>query len=454
MNVNTQSPEVAAMSEDWEIITPLMGGTRAMRAAGQRLLPKEPREDDEDWRYRNATATLFPAYQRTIGVMAAKPFSRELTLTDENSDRIKALAMDIDQMGNSLHVFAGELTGEVLAYGIAGVLVDYSRVNGPVRTQADSMASGARPYWVLIKHDQVLGWRSERVNGSERLTMLRLTETVTEDDGEWGSKDVEQVRVLRRGIWELYRKNERGDFALFDEGATTLPLIPYVPFYGCKTGFMTGKPPLANLAYQNVKHFQHQSDQDDSARFARKRLLIFTGMDEQSTLTAASGYALKLPQGADGKVVQGSSESVAVGRTELEALEAQMIQTGAELLVARPGQRTATEAGNDAEANKSELLRIVEGIEDGLDQCLQFTADWLGAPEESGNVSLFKDFSASTLTEASNDLLLRMNMAGKISDETLFAETKRRGLISAERQWEDERDALESQGPVLTDVGQ
>lgn len=454
MTVNAQSPEVAAMAADWEIITPLMGGTRAMRAAGRRLLPQEPREDDEDWKYRNCTATLFPAYQRTIGVMAAKPFSRELTLTDENSERIKTLAMDIDQMGNNLHVFAGELICEVLAYGIAGVLVDYSRVEGEVRTQADSIASGARPYWVLIKHDQVLGWRSERVNGSERLTMLRIMESVTVDDGDWGAKDIEQVRVLRPGIWELYRKNEKGEFVLHDEGTTTLPMIPYVPFYGRKAGFMVGKPPLADLAYQNVKHFQHQSDQDDSARFARKRLLVIIGMDEQSTLTTSSSHALKLPKDSDAKVVQGSAESVTVGRTELEALEAQMIQTGAELLVARPGQRTATEAGNDAEANKSELLRITEGIEDGLDQCIQFTADWLGSPEESGNVSLFKDFSASTLTEASNDLLLRMNMAGKISDETLFAETKRRGLISAERQWEDERDALEGQGPVLTDVGQ
>ena len=46
---------------------------------------------------------------------------------------------------------------------------------------------------------------------------------------------------------------------------------------------------------------------------------------------------------------------VAVGRSELQALEEQMIQTGAELLVSKPGQRTATESANDAEANKSEL---------------------------------------------------------------------------------------------------
>jgi len=33
-------PAVDAMREDWAIVDPLMGGTRAMREAGEQLLPK------------------------------------------------------------------------------------------------------------------------------------------------------------------------------------------------------------------------------------------------------------------------------------------------------------------------------------------------------------------------------------------------------------------------------
>jgi hypothetical protein len=72
-----------------------------------------------------------------------------------------------------------------------------------------------------------------------------------------------------------------------------------------------------------------------------------------------------------------------------------MIQAGAELLVKKPGQRTATESANDAEANKCDLQRIVEDFEDSLDQALQMMADYakLG---KGGNVTLFKDFGAAT----------------------------------------------------------
>ena len=47
-----------------------MGGTTAMRAAKDAYLPKQPREDQQDYDYRLKTSTLFPAFARTVGVMA------------------------------------------------------------------------------------------------------------------------------------------------------------------------------------------------------------------------------------------------------------------------------------------------------------------------------------------------------------------------------------------------
>jgi hypothetical protein len=113
----------------------------------------------------------------------------------------------------------------------------------------------------------------------------------------------------------------------------------------------------------------------------------------------------------------------------------------------KPGNMTATQNQNEAEANKSVLQRIVEGVEDGLDQCLQFAADWVGEAD-GGNVSLFKDFSAGSLAEAMKELL-----AMNISDQTRFEEAQRRGLIAPDRTWEDERERLDEQGPALGRIG-
>ena len=118
--VQDQSPEVMEMSEHWPVLASLLGGTSAMRKSGKALLPKEPREDEEDYRYRLAIATLFPAYERTISVMAGKPFSKPLTLGEDVPPALVEYCEDIDQQGRNLHAFSAGLMQEVLGFGLAG----------------------------------------------------------------------------------------------------------------------------------------------------------------------------------------------------------------------------------------------------------------------------------------------------------------------------------------------
>jgi len=129
-----------------------------------------------------------------------------------------------------------------------------------------------------------------------------------------------------------------------------------------------------------------------------------------------------------------------------------MIQTGAELLVATPGQRTATEASNDAEANKSMLQRIVENFEDALDLALQYMADWIKAGE-GGSVSLFKDFAAASLTDASAQLVVTMAQGGLITKETALREQMRRGVLSPDLDVETEVALAKEAEPSLGTVG-
>ena len=436
--INSKNAAVERMSKAWAVIDPLMGGTQAMRDAGKALLPQQPREDDEDYKYRLETATLFPAYQRTCTVMSGKPFSKQMTINEDVPAKVKALLPDIDGQGRSIHAFASQLFAEAMSHGFGGVLVDFPA------------EGGKRPYWTHYAHDSILGWRMDTSEGVARLTQLRLHETAEVEDGDYGVKTVQRVRVLTPGAWALHEEGS-GGWALVNEGVTSLSYIPFVPYYGRRIAFMEGAPPLVDLAHQNVKHWQQQSDQDDSVRFARKRLLVFSGVTdgELSEPTAGSAYALRFAdKDAKAEVIQGSAESVTVGRSELEALEDQMIQTGAELLVKQPGQRTATEASNDAEANKSTLQSTVEDFEDAMDRCLQITADWLKAGN-GGTVSLFKDFGAATLTDASAQLVLSLQGAGMLTKETTIVEMQRRGVVGPDVDPEAEIEKVQAEGPSL-----
>ena len=441
-SVQQPSADVIAMRKHWFAIDALMGGTPAMRKAGKALLPQQPREDDEDYRYRLSTATLFPVYQRTCTVMAGKPFSKQVTVNEDVPAKVQALLPDVDGRGRSLHAFASQLFAEAVSHGFGGVLVDKA-------------ASGdGRPYWTHYSHDSIMGWRIDTSDGVARLTQLRLREFAEVVDGEYGVKTVERVRVLTPGAWVLHEATDSG-WAVVDEGVTALRYIPFVPFYGKRVKFMEGAPLLVDLAHQNIKHWQQQSDQDDSVRFARKRLLVFSGVSdgELTAPTAGAAYALRFDRpDARVEVVQGSAESVTVGRSELAALEDQMIQTGAELLVKQPGQRTATESSNDAEANKSTLQSAAEDFEDTMDQCLQITADWLNAGN-GGSVSLFKDFGAATLTDASAQLILSLQGAGMLTKETTLIEMQRRAIVGPDVVPAEEISKAEAEGPALGSMG-
>lgn len=438
------------MAVNWPIVDALLGGTSAMRKAAKAWLPKWPAEADDAYAVRLSVATLFPALRRTLSVMSGKPFSRALTYGEDMPEEVREWCDDVDLLGRNLHTFASEMLYEALAYGLCGILVEFP-VNSGARTLGEEKAAGLRPYMVQIKHGDILGWRVERRGGAMKLTQLRLWEVETVDDGDFGAKTVNRVRVLTPGAWQLYELNDKGEAALIDEGITTLKAVPFVPVYGMRKGYMLGESPMLDLAYLNVKHWQSQSDQDNILRVARVPILAFNGDDDDGDLKVGASYAVKLPKDASMFYVEHSGAAIGAGAESLLKLEEQMIQTGAELLVAKPGQRTATEASNDAEANKSDLMRITEGFEDAINMALQFMGNWVGMPH-GGSVSLFKDYGSLTLSDASAQLILSMQQGGLITRGTALREQQRRGLLNAELDPELELAAVEAEGPKLGEM--
>lgn len=476
-SVRDQSAAVGAMATEWPLTEALMGGTSAMRRAGEKFMPRFPVEEPEAHKARISKATLFPAFERTVSVMAGKPFSKQGAFSPETPVEIQGKpvdpkrptvaavagwASDIDREGVNLHTFAAEMLAEALAHGLCGILVEAPEPiqTGPrLVTKAEQDRAGIRPYFVRVLHNQILGWRMQWVDGKAVLTQLRLLECTSEPDGEFGEKTVERVRVLEPGKWRLFgKKAPTGVGAPTDEwvqekaGVTDLKVIPFVPVYGKRKGYMTGVSPLINLAYLNVKHWQRQSDIDTIEHVACVPVLFAKGFEDKDPIVIGASSAIKTSsEKAELKWVEHTGEGVGASHKSIAALEEQMIQSGAELLVKKPGDRSATESANDAEANKSDLQRIVEGFEDSLDQALQMMADFAKL-KTGGNYSLFKDFGVALMTEASAQLVLSMQQGGLISKATAIDEMKRRGELKPEVDAEEEAELVEAEGPALGEM--
>lgn len=451
-SITKQSAAVETMAKHWPLINVLIGGTSEIRAAGKDYLPQWPNEESQSYNNRLKTATLYPAFKRTVEVLASKPFSKALKLSADVPKQMMEWLEDADLQGRDIQAFSSEIFQECVSHGLSYVYVDFPRAEG-IRTRAQEITAGVRPYFVHYSPWNVLGWRSERINGVEKLTQVRLKETKLRPVGEFEDELVEQIRVLTPGAWQLWEKNKNSKWFMIDEGVTTLTEIPLVAFYGERTGFMTGTPPLLELAHQNIEHYQSSSDQQTILHVARVPILTIIGADDDAALTVGASAAVKLPVNADMKFVEHSGQAIEAGRQSLLDLEERMRQTGAELLVLSPGKVTATQVQSENEANKCALQRITENFEDAMNQSLQFMADWVGEAN-GGSIELFKDFGVASLSDASAQLLLNSATAGKISDETLRNEYKRRGILSADLDNDEEVERLEEQGPALGMIGE
>lgn len=452
-------PAVDAMQELWSVVDPLMGGTKAMRAAGESLLPKWPKEDDKPYRDRLNRSTLLPAYSETVANMVGRVFAEPITIGEDVPPQIAEYLQDIDQQGNNLDVWAPGVFTPGLAHGLCHALIDYPSTVGPdgkpiVANRADEIRLGVRPYAVLVMPQQLIGWRYTVVRGAPVLTQVRYWESVDEEEGEFGSTTIKQIRVLEIGAWSVWREstgaNGTKEWIKVGEGATSLDKIPFETFYTKRTGVMTAVPPLLELAYMNIKHWQSQSDQDNILHVARVPLLAISGIDDDSyELVIGTSNATKLPTNGKMEYVEHSGKAIEAGRQSLQDLVDDMRLAGAKLLQKeKQVTKTATQAESEEAQEMSALQRYAGQFEDFLDRVIQLFADYMQEPE-GGHVKVNGNFDIDYAPEVTLPLLLNMANSGKLSDETLFSEVKRRGVLSDDLEWKVEKQRIDDQGPAL-----
>lgn len=453
--VNDTSAAVTAMQSDLAKVDALMGGTKAMRAAGELFLPKWPMEDQDSYTFRLKTSTLYNAFGRTIDNMAAKPFAEPVKCTDIEPE-VEAWFDNIDLAGRNLDVFAQDVFRSGLKDGLTHVLVEFpvtkdAEGNAILRTKADEKAAGVRPYTIHIKQSQILGWISETVNGAEKLKQLRIMECATEADGEFATKEVQQVRVLQPGAWATYRKVKE-DWLIHEQGATSLDFVPLATFYTRRTGFMTATPPLIDLADLNIEHWQSSSDQSSVLHVARVPLLAVIGVNEGDAIVIGTKSATEIPPGGDMKYVEHTGAAIEAGRQSLMDLENRMRAMGAELLVESQVASTATQNNIENAEAQCQLAQMAQSFGDMLDQVVDMMAAMVGLKEQ-GEIAVFDDFGSGAVLQTAGPFIIALTAlvtAGLLDKESAFEELQRYGVVNPDKVWADIQGKMEVEPPQFT----
>ena len=404
-----------AMAPELDLVADLMGGTTAMRRAGQRWLPREASESWTAWRARLGRSVLFNGLSRTVQALAGRPFSRPVALADADEAMMR-LAADSDGEGTGLGSFAGMLLRALLTDGMVHILVDRPR-------------RGGDPYFVLLRASRLIGARRD----DDGLSDIRISETLARPAGRYGEEAVDAVRRIDRTGWSLWHATRSG-WQKQDEDTHDFGLVPLVTLNAAPLGFMRARPPLIDLAWLNLAHWQSASDQRHILHVARVPILFGRGLQTADGEIEIGPNRLILADdpSADLRFVEHSGAAIAAGRQDLVDLEDRMAVLGLDMMRHRPGETTATGRAIDAAQTHAALNGIVQTLEDGLTRAFGMAAGFLGKGEAAaGRIVISRQFPVRDEQAAEADLLLRARLAGEITSEAFLGEIARRGILGA-----------------------
>jgi len=296
----------------------------------------------------------------------------------------------------------------------------------------------------------ILGWRSEVIDGARQLTQLRLLENVVEPDGKYGEKQVKQIRVLERGRYEIHRKDKKNsEYKLFDEGEMSLKdKIPFAVAYSNRVGFYESRSPLYDIAELNLKHYQIQSDLDNILHISSVPLLAVFGYPNADEITTGPSEALALPPESRLEYVSPSGDSYDSQFQRLGDLKEQINTLS---LAAVLGQKLVGESAEakriDRSQNDSTMMVIAQQMQDLIDNCLKFHSEYLNEPN-AGSSFVNRDFVSTRLEPQEITSLLTLFTAGTISQETLLNQLSSGEVLGDDFDIEGEMESTQSGGLV------
>ena len=424
----------------WLMIEDLAGGTYEIRMKHRRYLPQEPREQDDAYENRLARSTCPPYFQRLERMLAGMLTRKPVKLQDVGDTQREQL-FDVDLQGNDLNVWTYEAARKMIRYGHVGVLVDVPQ------------DGNGRPYWVTYTPREILGYRTEVIDGKTTFTQLRLLEKIIEPEGDYGEKEVVQVRVLYQGRYEIHRKNDNGKFVVVDEGQTTLSEIPFSVAYANRLTLMESRPPLEDIAELNIKAYQVQSDLDNQLHISAVPLLGFFGFPQSSEeVTAGPNEAIAFPAEGRAEYIEPTGRSFDSQFQRLEQLEKQINELG---LAAVLGQKLSAETAEAKKIDRSQgdstMMVVAQQMQDLIDNCLVFHAQLLNTTE-IGSSFVNRDFLSTRLEPKEIQSLLQLYTAGTITQKTLLDQLTQGEVLGDEFDVEEEIEATQMGGLIDTEA--
>jgi len=260
LNIDREHPEYIARKAMWTKYKDLyVGGERLRANASEYLVPRQHEPSEV---YTERLSRVF--YENYIGSIidwyAATLMRREPVLDFEGSDPgamsfYKLFSDNCDLKGSTLHEFFRQQFIQTLVDGRSFTVVDFPRVDGPVRTRAEEDATGrSRAYLVDYSAPEVINWNYDQHGGMDwvviRTSCLRQSKL---EDAKW-EKETRWIYYDRENFQIFRKTGDSQDVEEVDEGRHALATLRHVPVFEMKVSeglWLMNKAALLQLEHLN-----------------------------------------------------------------------------------------------------------------------------------------------------------------------------------------------------------
>jgi len=486
--VNSTHPEYDASLPGWLRARDVFAGEDAIKAAGEKYLSRLDCQDDKEFLAYKNRASFFNASARTADGFVGLIFRRDpnFKLPDGNNGVAAALTEfveDADMLGTSLSAFSKKLVTEIINVGRAGTLVDW---NEEVEQRA---------YAVAYSAENIINWRTARVNGRNVLTLLVLKETCQTDDTDpFEPEEIEQLRVLKLvpgvsggapetaggasalpwsyqvEIWQFLSENpnatsprNRGKKKWKRVATRTprrlgkpLPLIPFV-FHGPRHSLPdVDKIPLADIIAINLDHYRLNADYKHGMHYTALPTAYVCGFDKAASLHIGASAAWQ-SDSTDAKAafLEFTGQGLMTFERAMDRDEQLMAVLGTRMLESRKRVGETAAAIELRQSGENSILNTVSlSVSASLTQVLRWVYWWNSTepiPDAIGPdlvlASLNTDFSITGMSFQEITALVTAWQAGAISQATMLDLFRAGEVIAPGRTNEEEIKLLKTETP-------
>ena len=444
-SVSRERIELTEMRDVYNLIADTIAGEKQVKSKRTKHLP-EPKDNSADDtstqdRYNSYLLravyynVILPTRDALVGQLFLRPPKVELPASME------LLIDDMNGEGLGLEQLVRLAANHVLPYGRCGLLSDFPRRDTP--TTRGDVTAGIRPSIKFYSPWAIINWRSERINGHFKLSLVVLKEATEVLNEDRFSVTIEnRYRVYRLDetgasveVWGHGEAVEEPKTYIRDGKSQILQEIPFEFVGSANNDPEIDAPPLYPIATLNIAHYRNSADYEESVYLVGQPTPVFTGLTRDwvdnyfsKGIPLGSRAAVPLPEKATAELLQAKPNTMA-----FEAMghkEQQMLSIGAK--IKNPNQnieRKEAEIQIEAASDQSVLKTVRNNLQKAFTKCLKHCAGFVNEDPTTIECELNDNFDLTSLTGEEIRWLLELFKEKAMSYESLHENLRRSGFF-------------------------